>query len=172
MTVNNDSITPVQVAKQSLSGFIATGFGSGLSSFAPGTVGSLVALLPAYLYVYYFPNDQVLIGLLLVVAAVVGIWACGRAGQLLKQHDHPSLVWDEFLGQWLVLLVVPVTWLGWLSAFLLFRLFDITKPWPVKVADQHIHGGVGVMLDDVLAAAYAVLVLLLLQYLWPGLLLH
>ncbi len=171
MSIDTDKITPRQVAASSLAGLIATGFGSGLSSVAPGTVGSLAAMLPAYLYVKYLPDSIGLIVSMMTIAVIVGIWACDRSGKQLGIADHPCLVWDEFVGQWLVLLAVPVSWAGWLAAFFLFRFFDIVKPWPVKSADQHIHGGWGVMLDDMLAAVYAVLILQLLQHQWPDLLL-
>lgn len=163
--------SPRQVAMQTLPGFVACGFGSGLSPFAPGTAGSLAALLPAYLYVSFVPLTGWLLIIVLMAAVVLGVWCCEHAGRKLGQTDHPALVWDEFVGQWLVLLVVPLTWQGWLAAFVLFRLFDILKPWPVRLADRYVHGGLGVMLDDILAAGYAVLALLLLQYQWPGLLL-
>ncbi len=156
---------------RTLSGFLACGFGSGLSPIAPGTAGSLMAMPIAWVYLQTMPAQPGMIAAVLLGALLLGIWCCDQAGKRLGQSDHPALVWDEFLGQWLVLLVVPVSWLGWLAAFVLFRLFDIAKPWPVKLADQHVHGGLGVMLDDILAACYAMLVLLLLQYWWPDLLL-
>ncbi len=171
MSTETNYSTPAEVAGSSLSGLIATGFGSGLSPVAPGTFGSIAALLPAYLYVQYLPHNLWVTAIVMVAALLIGIWSCDRAGKKLGKDDHPSLVWDEFVGQWLVLLAVPVSWPGWLAALLLFRLFDILKPWPVTAADKHIHGGWGVMLDDLLAAAYAVILLLLLQWQWPSLLL-
>lgn len=147
-------------ALRSASGFIACGFGSGLSPIAPGTMGSLAALLPAYLYVYYFPGQPWWVtAILLVLSFMLGVWACDRAGQKLGVPDHGGLVWDEFVGQWLVLCLVPVSLWWWLSAFIAFRLFDIVKPWPIRWFDKHVKGGFGVMLDDVLAAVFAIAVL-------------
>lgn len=164
--------SPHKVATGSLSGWIGCGFGSGLSPIAPGTAGSLVSLLPAYAWLALLPPQPWwVIALALLAAVVLGIVCCGRAGRLLGQSDHPALVWDEFCGQWLVLLVVPVSWSGWLAAFVLFRVFDILKPWPVRLADRYVSGGLGVMLDDLLAAGYAMVALWLAQSIWPGLLL-
>lgn len=170
MTSQQSSKALKQVGLRTVSGFLACGFGSGLSPVAPGTAGSLMALPIAWVYLQTMPTQLGIIAAVLAGVLLLGIWCCDQAGKRLGQSDHPALVWDEFLGQWLVLLVVPVSWLGWLAAFILFRLFDIAKPWPVKLADQHVHGGLGVMLDDILAAGYAILLLLLLQYWWPDLL--
>ncbi len=159
-----------KVALGSPAGFIATGFGSGLSRYAPGTVGSLAALLLAAVYLRYLPASPLWLALLLVAALLLGVWCCGIAGRHLGVHDHSALVWDEFVGQWLVLLAVPVSWQGWLAAFVLFRVFDILKPWPVRTADRLVKGGWGVMLDDILAAVYALLLLLAVDHLWPSLL--
>ena len=145
------------VALSTPAGFLAFGFGSGLSPIAPGTVGTVAALVPGLLLVQL----PVWMGLTTVALAfVVGIYLCNAAGQSLGVHDYGGIVWDEFVGMWLVLIFVPFDWLWWLAAFGLFRLFDIVKPWPIRWLDQQVHGGLGVMIDDLLAAVYALIPLL------------
>ena len=130
----------------------AFGFGTGLVPWAPGTFGSLVGLplfwliggleLPIYLA-------------LTLMAALVGIPMCERAARHLQTHDHPSIVWDEVVGMLVTLIAAPVepTWM--LAGFVLFRFFDILKPWPIRWLDRHVHGGLGIMLDDLLAGLFA-----------------
>jgi phosphatidylglycerophosphatase A len=138
-------------------GWIATALGAGLSPRAPGTAGSAVALLPWWFLLRGLPlADYVAV---LVLGFALGVWACGVADRRLGRHDQGALVWDEVIGMWLTLIAAPAGW-GWmLVGFGLFRLFDIWKPWPVCVADRRVGGGFGVMLDDVLAAIYALIVL-------------
>ncbi len=150
----------------------AFGLGSGYSPKAPGTLGSLVAVvlfaglaaLPLPLY----------IGLLLI-STLAGIGICHAAAERMGVHDHGGIVWDEFVGQWIALLpLVPVaawdarTLLAVATGFAFFRLFDIWKPWPVRWADHKVHGGLGIMLDDLIAGAMAGLVLWLLLPLLAG----
>ncbi|MCP8686112.1 phosphatidylglycerophosphatase A family protein [Marinobacterium sedimentorum] len=141
--------------------FLAFGFGSGLAPKAPGTFGTLAAI-PPYLLMTLLPVSGYL--LVVVVAAVLGIYLCGRTARDMGVHDHPGIVWDEFVGFWITMLFVPVQWYWILAGFALFRLFDIWKPWPIRVVDQKVEGGFGIMLDDVLAGIYALLVLQLLLY--------
>ena len=141
-------------------GWIATALGAGLSPKAPGTAGSLVALLPWWLLLRSLPLAWYVA--IVVAGFVLGVWACGIAGKRLGVHDHGALVWDEVIGMWITLLAAPHSWWWMLVGFVLFRLFDIWKPWPVRVADRRVHGGLGVMLDDVLAGAYALLALQLI----------
>ncbi|GAB0148979.1 phosphatidylglycerophosphatase A [Marichromatium sp. PS1] len=137
--------------------WIAFGFGSGLAPRAPGTFGTLAAI-PLYL-LFAGLSWPFYLGLL-VLATGIGIWACGRTARELGVHDPSAIVWDEFAGFWLTMAVAPAGW-GWiLAGFLLFRLFDIWKPWPVRLADRHVEGGLGIMLDDLIAGAMAALVLL------------
>lgn len=143
--------------------FLAFGFGSGLAPKAPGTFGTLAAI-PLYLLMTLLPLSGYLV--VLVLAALLGIYLCGRTAQDLGVHDHPGIVWDEFVGFWITMLFVPVQWYWILAGFALFRLFDIWKPWPIRVVDQRVEGGFGIMLDDVLAGVYAWLVLQLLLYLF------
>jgi len=141
-----------QVALKSADGLLAFGFGSGLSPVAPGTAGSLVAV-PLALPLILLPLSAAL-GVI-AAAFVFGVWLCGRVGRRLGVHDHSGIVFDEFVGLWLVLVCVPFHWAWWLAAFVLFRIFDAAKPWPIGWFDRRIHGGLGVMLDDLLAAGFA-----------------
>ena len=132
--------------------FLAFGFGSGLSPKAPGTMGSLMALLP-----WWFMKDlenAAYLGILLVTS-LLGIWLCGRSSEKLGVHDHSGIVWDEFVGMWITLYLVPQQWPWILAAFALFRFFDILKPWPIRWLDQKVHGGFGIMVDDMLAGLFA-----------------
>lgn len=141
--------------------FLAFGFGSGASPWAPGTMGTLAAV-PLYFLMAHLPLPYYL--LVLLVSFVLGCWLCGRTSSDLGVHDHGGIVWDEFVGYWLTMLALPVS-LGWaLAGFVLFRFFDIIKPWPIGWVDKRVHGGLGIMLDDVLAAVYAALILHLFNY--------
>ena len=144
-------------------GWIACGFGAGLSPWAPGTVGSAVALLPwLALRQLAWPVYAIVVA----AAFALGVWASQRATAHLRLADPGAIVWDEFVGQWIALaplLFFPGTDARWvLAAFVLFRLFDIAKPWPVSWADRTVKGGLGVMLDDALAGALAGVVLVVL----------
>lgn len=145
-----------QVALATPTGFLAFGLGSGLSPVAPGTAGSLAALVPAIA----LAAVPLWAGLLLVALAfVLGCYLCGQASRRLGVHDHGGIVWDEFVGLWLVLLFLPFDLLWWLAGFTLFRLFDIFKPWPIRWLDEKVEGGLGIMVDDILAAVYALMIL-------------
>jgi len=136
--------------------FLAFGFGTGLAPVAPGTFGSLPALAIAWL-----TRGLALEWRLAVLGAlgVAGVWLCGTAAKRIGVHDHPGIVWDEITGMYLVLLVAQPHLGVWAAAFLLFRLFDIWKPWPIRDLDHRLGGGAGIMLDDVVAALYAALLL-------------
>jgi len=130
------------------------GFGAGLSPIAPGTVGTLIAI-PIFLILTTFSS---LIYLLFVtILFFMGCWASAQTADALGVHDHSGIVIDEIVGYLITMIFVPVTWYWVLLGFLLFRLFDIWKPWPVSIADQKLKGGLGIMLDDVLAALYSLL---------------
>ncbi|WP_019529592.1 phosphatidylglycerophosphatase A [Dasania marina] len=141
---------------------LAFGFGSGLAPKAPGTFGTLMAV-PLYLVLMQLP----LLGyvLLLLVSFIVGVYLCGKTADDLGVHDHPGIVWDEFVGFWITMLLAPAGWLWLLIGFVLFRLFDIWKPWPINVLDKNMETGLGIMLDDVLAGVYAFICLQGLVYL-------
>jgi len=137
--------------------FAALGFGSGLARYAPGTWGTLAAFP---LYYLLAPLDVGAYWLAVAVGLAAGIWFCGRTGHDLGVHDHGAIVWDEIAAFLLVLPFAPPVWWGYVLAFLLFRLFDIWKPFPIAWCDARLPGGFGVMFDDVLAAGYALLCLL------------
>ena len=140
-----------------LSHFFAFGFGAGLTPRFPGTAGTLVGLL-LYLAVAPFLAGAVMLGLA-AVAFIVGTYASGVTEKSLGASDHGGIVIDEIVAFWFVLLFVPQTPWWFASAFLLFRFFDIVKPWPIRFFDRHVPGGFGIMFDDLLAAAYTLLVI-------------
>jgi len=144
-------------------GWLACGFGSGLAPVAQGTFGSLAAILPWLLLRQLSLPLNVLV---IVIGFAVGVWACDVAGRALGVDDHRSLVWDEFIGQWIALLpALLAPWWAVVLGFALFRLFDVWKPWPIRYLDQHLKGGLGVMMDDVIAGVFAAIVLwLVLAY--------
>lgn len=154
---------PVTIAKPSLLNpvhLLAFGFGSGLMPRAPGTFGTLAALpfvpLLISLPQWYLP--------VLAVSFVIGIYLCGRTARDLGVHDHGGIVWDEFVGLWVTIApiiagLVPANWISVALSFVLFRAFDILKPWPVSWLDRRVHGGLGIMIDDVVAGVYAAIVL-------------
>jgi len=146
---------------QSPACFIALGAGLGLSPKAPGTVGTLLAIPLLFLM------PQSVLAYLLVVAVLFafGVWCCDVCARELGVHDHPGIVWDEVVGYLLVMVAVPRTLVFVVAGFILFRIFDILKPWPIRWVDNRIHGGIGIMLDDVLAAVFAGLVLQLFRWL-------
>lgn len=147
-------------------GWIATGFGSGLSPRAPGTVGSLAALIPWWLWLRELPALHY--AGVLVIGTLVGIWASNWVIARTRIADPGFVVWDEFIGLWIALFLLPAGW-PWIAAgFALFRLFDIWKPWPVRWADRSVHGGLGVMLDDLLAGLLALAVLQVSKYAIQG----
>lgn len=137
--------------------FVACGLGSGLSPFAPGTAGTLTAWALYPLIRPWFDDPGFL--LLLLLAFAFGVWACHVTGRALGVSDHGSIVWDEIVPFWAVLFFTPTGFLWQVCAFLLFRIYDIIKPPPAKRIDATMKSGLGVMLDDVIAAFYAVLTL-------------
>ncbi|MGQ5523299.1 phosphatidylglycerophosphatase A family protein [Chitinimonas sp. PSY-7] len=130
--------------------FLSLGFGSGLAPKAPGTFGSLAAI-PFYLLLAHWLSP-VEIALLAIPLFVLGIGVCDKTGKALGVSDHGSIVWDEIVAMLPLLALVPQNWLGYTLAFAIFRLFDIWKPWPIRWFDARVKGGLGVMLDDALAA--------------------
>jgi phosphatidylglycerophosphatase A len=134
----------------------ALGFGSGLAPKAPGTFGTLAAI-PLIMFIAYFGWTAHLV--LTIGMCVIGVYICGASATKLRVHDHPSIVWDEFAGFSLTMLGAPMTWLShlqWLLiGFVLFRFFDIAKPWPIREADHSLKGGLGIMLDDIIAGFFS-----------------
>jgi phosphatidylglycerophosphatase A len=135
---------------------LAFGFGTGLAPVAPGTVGSLLGVLLAWI-----TRDMGLVSQIGLATGLflAGIWICGESARRLGIHDHGGIVWDEIVGMYLVLIVTPIALWAWILAFGLFRVFDIVKPWPIRDLDHRLKGGLGIMLDDLVAALYAALLL-------------
>lgn len=130
---------------------ISLGFGSGLSPKAPGTMGTLAAI-PLYLLLASLDLQWYLLFTLLL--SVLGIWFCTYTSDALEVHDHPGIVIDEFAGFLITMIAVPLNMYTLMLGFLLFRLFDIIKPWPIGWLDRKVHSGLGIMLDDILAGIY------------------
>jgi len=135
---------------------MAFGFGSGLSPKAPGTMGT-IASIPFYLLLAHM--GWAFYGGVVLVAFIFGVYCCGQTAKALGVHDHGGIVWDEFVGFWITMFMVPAGWFWLLFGFALFRFFDIVKPWPIKWLDNSVSGGFGIMIDDVLAGLYALAVL-------------
>ena len=151
----NNRLTPTQILTDPIL-FLAFGFGSGLAKKAPGTCGTLAAV-PVYLLIAQTGN--LAYGLFTLLATVAGIWICGIAADKLGEHDFGGIVWDEVAGYLITLWFIPFSWLNVVIAFILFRFFDVLKPWPIRIADRRVKGGFGIMLDDVLAGVFANLVM-------------
>ena len=142
--------------------FLSLGFGSGLAPYAPGTFGTLAAI-PLYLLIQPLPLIAYLI--VTVFSVLIGVYLCEKTANALGVHDHSGIVWDEIAGYLITMIAVPLDWVWILTGFVLFRFFDILKPWPIKWIDAKVSGGWGIMLDDVLAGVFSLIVLhLLLNY--------
>jgi phosphatidylglycerophosphatase A len=152
------TIIPVSLLKNPIH-LLSVGFGSGLAKKAPGTFGTIAALPFWYALQFLSPVYYIVV---LLAAFALGVYLCGATAKALGVHDHGGIVWDEFVGLWIALFMVPMN-IYWIAlGFALFRLFDIWKPWPIRVLDAQVHGGFGIMIDDVLAGVYAYLVLQLI----------
>ncbi|OGT35720.1 MAG: phosphatidylglycerophosphatase [Gammaproteobacteria bacterium RBG_16_51_14] len=136
----------------------ALGFGAGCVPVLPGTAGTLVGVL---LYLPLQQVDRLIYLALVAVLFLAGIWICGATARDLKVHDHSAIVWDEIVGYLVTMALVPSGWMWILPGFILFRLFDIWKPWPIRLIDRRLGGGLGIMLDDVLAGMYSLACLIL-----------
>lgn len=134
---------------------VAFGFGSGLAPFAPGTLGTLAAYPLWWALTLVLPQWAILA--LLVPLFALGVWACGVTGRHLGISDHGSMVWDEVVAFVLILALIPQTMLWQIAAFFVFRFFDVVKPPPIRQVEIRVKGGLGVMLDDILAAGYTLL---------------
>ena len=146
--------------------FLASGFGAGLSPIAPGTMGTLVAVPLWAIFASFLPLWGYL--LLIIIAGIIGITICQKASDELGVHDHGGIVWDEFVGLWITMLFAPVSWASAILGFLLFRFFDVLKPWPIKAIDEKVSGGFGIMFDDIIAGIFALIALqLVLHYIVP-----
>ncbi len=145
---------------------LATGFGSGLAPIVPGTVGTLAAI-PLYWVLAQLPFLLYLLAI--VIAAIIGVTICQKTSDDMKVHDHGSIVWDEFVGFWITMAIAPtISWQWILAGFILFRFFDMLKPWPISWLDKHVSGGFGIMIDDIVAGFMAMISLWFVGY-WFGL---
>ncbi len=140
---------------------LALGFGTGCSPIMPGTIGTLVGVL-----IYYFTRNLPLwIYLVMIILMfLLGIWLCGKTARDAKVHDHSAIVWDEIVGYLMTMTAAPAGWYWMAAGFVLFRLFDIVKPWPVSWADKTLKGGLGIMMDDAIAAIFSLLFLQIMVY--------
>jgi len=146
--VNFNLANPIQ--------FLALGFGSGLAPKAPGTFGTLAAV-PLFLLMSSL--SPLFYALLVLVVCISGIYICGKAAKDVGVHDHGAIVWDEFAGFFITMFMIPVSWQSVLVGFILFRIFDIAKPWPISVADKKLTGGFCIMFDDVLAGLFSLVIM-------------
>lgn len=144
---------------------LSLSFGAGLVPVAPGTVGALVGFPLFWALQQAAPAER---AVLYAALFLVGTWACHLTGRALGFHDHPAIVWDETLAMSFVLEFTPAGYGWWAGAFLLFRLFDIVKPWPANLPDRKGNSGLSAMLDDALAGLYAVLAILILRFAVEG----
>lgn len=145
--------------------FLAFGLGTGLSPKAPGTVGTLVGY-PLYFVLIAFLPFNAAVGTLAFLY-LIGIWICDVTGKAVGLADHSGIVWDEIVAMALVLCFSPQNIYGYIGAFLAFRMFDIIKPWPINLVDEHMDNGHGVMLDDLLAAIYSIALIQLIVHFFP-----
>ena len=139
----------------------ALGFGVGLIPKAPGTFGTLVAL-PFLALLMLAPPYYLMI--VTALCFILGIIVCDACAKELGEHDHPSIVWDEVVGMFVTMLLVPLTWSNIFLGFILFRFFDILKPWPIRWLDKHVHGGLGIMLDDMAAGGISAILLFVIHH--------
>ncbi|TMO70411.1 phosphatidylglycerophosphatase A family protein [Pseudoalteromonas aurantia] len=136
--------------------FFGLGFGLGLSPIAPGTVGTLAALPFIFITLSYPLWLQCVFA---IVISIFGLWACGKTAEDVQVHDHPAIVWDEVAGFYITMLGAALSWQTLLAGFVLFRLFDIVKPGPIKLLDKRLKGGWGIMADDILAGIFSLICL-------------
>ncbi len=152
--MTSNKLSDVQFNLKDPHHFLATGFGSGLIKPAPGTWGTLLAGVPVYYLISQLPDLYFWISI--AVITILGIWFCEKTERDIGVHDHSSIVWDEVAGYAVTMAIVPnFHWIWALVGFVLFRFFDIVKPFPVRQVDKALGGGLGVMLDDIFAGLFA-----------------
>jgi len=146
--------------------FCGVGFGSGLAPKAPGTFGSAFALLFVPIWLSLGFNLSLIA---ILIMSLVGIYICGQTAKVIDVHDDGRIVWDEFAGQSITFLPLlylqQMNWMWVIAGFILFRIFDVWKPWPIRVIDRQVHGGFGIMLDDIIAGVWAALCTLIIIHL-------
>lgn len=142
--------------------FLAAGFGAGCVPGIPGTAGTVIGAI------IYYPlqnaDPRVYLGILIAIV-IAGIWICGKTARALGVHDHSAIVWDEIAGYLVTMFMAPAGWMWIIAGFILFRLFDILKPWPISRVDRQVKGGTGIMLDDIIAGVFGLLTLQITAYL-------
>jgi phosphatidylglycerophosphatase A len=141
---------------------LAFGFGAGLMPYAPGTAGTLIAVPLLLLSAAWGHTVQ---SVITVAITLIGIYICEHSSRKLGVHDHSGIVWDEIAGFFISCWAIPLQWQWLAAAFVIFRFFDIVKPWPIREADHSLKGGVGIMLDDVLAGVFTGVILYVTQVL-------
>ena len=144
--------------------WLAVGLGSGLAPKAPGTFGTLAAIPVYMLVVLNFDLEG--LWLFVLLGSALGIYLCHATAKAWQVHDSPSIVWDEWMGFCLAMSCVPFEWRWVILGFVLFRFLDIVKPWPISWVDRHVHGGLGIMLDDLLAGFFTAIILKILVTFW------
>lgn len=141
--------------------WLALGFGTGCSLTMPGTIGTMAGVI-----IYYFAQalSVWLYLFLVIILFIVGIWICQTTARDMGKHDHPAIVWDEIVGYLIAMSMAPDGWQWILGGFLVFRFFDIAKPWPISQVDKSVTGGLGIMLDDAIAALFSLAILQIMVY--------
>lgn len=152
-------VTPAQLVANPAN-FLALGAGSGLAPFAPGTFGTVAAIPLALL----MPNNLITYTVIVLVLFFIGVWLCDTCANNLGVHDHPAIVFDEWVGYLITMIAVPRSLWFLALGFVLFRLFDVVKPWPIGMADKRVSGGLGIMVDDVIAGVFAAITMQLILF--------
>lgn len=146
---------------------LAVGFGSGLSPVMPGTAGSLAAI-PFWYFLIQLPQE--LYYLIVLLGICLGVYLCHRTAKDMGVHDHGSIVWDEFIGMWITLVAIPNHHWQWIAiGFVVFRVFDIWKPWPIRWFDRNVRGGMGIMVDDIVAGVISAALIFAVAHYFPAL---
>lgn len=160
--MRSKDINKIPLSSCNLWHILATGFGSGLSPFIPGTMGSLAAI-PFWWLMTFLPMQ--IYSLLVLIGISIGVYLCTRTARDMGIHDHGCIVWDEFIGMWITLMSIPtMTWQWVLTGFVIFRIFDLWKPWPIYWFDQNVQGGMGIMVDDIIAGIISAAIIYGLGY--------
>lgn len=141
--------------------FLAFGLGLGFSPIAPGTAGTLLGIVIYFLTSYSLLMNQLVI---IILSIIFGIYICGKTAADIGCHDHPGIVWDEVTGFLITMFMLPFSLFNIILGFILFRIFDIVKPWPIKIIDKKLFGGFGIMLDDVIAGIFSNISLNIILY--------
>ena len=150
-----NTINKIQIIKNPIH-LLAFGLGLGFMPFMPGTFGTLLGVLIYFLNNYYFITPEVV---LLILTTILGIYICGKTAKDINHHDHPGIVFDEVVGYLVTMLFISFSVFNIILGFILFRIFDIVKPWPISYCDKKLNGGFGIMFDDILAGIFANIVL-------------